>query len=162
MLAHKLVLDAVVDQPFILLAIHSSVEEHKLAYLLNKHLKLQLSRTRKDIDLFVNKIQTLFTLFKFNDKQQYCSYYLISNKTKGISRATNNLNSLFGEEEISTNTVHLLPKLKKVDFFLKIEAESALVKEKDLLQIIKQIPQVSTAYFIDQNQLESKENLIFD
>lgn len=163
MLAHKLVLDAVVDQPFELMAIHSSVEEHKLAFLLNKHLNLQLSKTRNDIDLYIDNTQTLFSLFKFKDQKQYCNYYLVNNKAKGNNpKITENVNSLFGIGEFSENSIHLLPELKKVDFFLKIEGDPAFIKGKSLLQKIIQIPQVATAYCIDQNQLKYKENLIFD
>ena len=163
MLAHKLVLDAVVDQPFTLIAIHCSLEEYKLAFLLNKHLDLRLSRARNDIDLHIKSVRALFSLYKFEDRQKYCDYFLVSNKFKGQSRKTAaDFGSLFGNEEMASETTHLLPEYSKVDFFLKLEEESGLVSEVLILEKIKEIPQIATAYSIDTEKIKSKENLIFD
>lgn len=163
MLAHKLVLDAVVDQPFKLVAIHCSVEEYKLAFLLNKHLDLRLSRARNDVDLYIRSVRAVFALYKYRDQQKYCDYYLISNKCKGQStRTTAGFGSLFGEEEMASETTYLLPEFNKVDFFLKIEEESEFVSEALLLDRIKEIPQIATAYSIETNKIKSKDNLIFD
>ena len=160
--AHKLVLDEVFEKPFRLLAIHSSVEEYKLAFLLNKHLGLRLVRSRKDVDFQVGTLQVLFALYSFEDLQKYRNYHLVSNIANGEQVANAVANSLFGEEQVSFHKIHLLPEYKKVDFFLKIEEESIPVSEEQLLKQIKEIPQVSTAYFIDFHQIKSKENLIFD
>ncbi len=160
--AHKLVLDDVFEKPFRLLAIHSSVEEYKLAFLLNKHLELRLVRSRRDVDFQVGALQVLFALYSFEDLQKYRNYYLVSNFAKGEQVTGTVTNSLFGEQEVSFHKIHLLPEFKKVDFFLKIEEESIPVSEEQLLKQIKAIPQVSTAYSIDFHQIKSKENLIFD
>ena len=162
MSAHKLVLDDIVDPYFNLIAIHSSIEEYKLAFLLNKNLNLRLSRTRNDIDLQVNSIRALFSLYKFQDHKNYRDFYLISNKFKLRSKTTTGFGSLFGEEEMFCNTIHFLPEFRKVDFFLKIEQESTTAGEKHLLNKIKEIPQIAGAYTINENQLKTKENLIFD
>ncbi|WP_424492666.1 IPExxxVDY family protein [Salinimicrobium sp. GXAS 041] len=163
MLAHKLVLDAVVDQPFKLIAIHCSLEEYKLAFLLNKHLDLRLSRARNDIDLYIKSVRALFSLYEYKDQQKYCDYFLVSNKYKGLSKkTTEGFGSLFGEEEMASETTHLLPEYAKVDFFLKLEEESGLVSEVLLLDKIKQIPQIATAYCVATENIKSKENLIFD
>lgn len=161
--AHKLVLDAIVDQPFKLIAIHCSIEEYKLAFLLNKYLHLRLSRTRNDIDIHIKSVQTVFALYKYEDKQSYCDYFLISNKFKGQSKQTTaGLGSLFGEEGFASETNYLLPEYCKVDFFLKIEDESHFVSEAVLMDKIKQIPQIATAYSIEPEKIKSKKNLIFD
>lgn len=163
MLAHKLVLDAFVDQPFKLIAIHCSIEEYKLAFLLNKHLNLRLSRARNDIDFQINSIKAVFALYKYEDRSHYCDYYLISNKFKGQPvKSKDGQESLFGEEEMSSKTIHLLPELSKVDFFLKIQDESDYVSEQGLLDKIKQVPQIATAYSVETDKIKSKDNLIFD
>lgn len=163
MLAHKLVLDGFVDQPFKLIAIHCSVEEYKLAFLMNKHLDLRLSRARNDIDLHFKSIRALFALYKYRNQQKYCNYFLISNKSNGQSKkATAGFDSLFGEDEMASEKIHLLPEFSKVDYFLKIEDESDFVSEAWLLDRIKEIPQIATAYSIESNKIKSKENLIFD
>ncbi|MBN2266838.1 MAG: IPExxxVDY family protein [Candidatus Babeliaceae bacterium] len=160
--AHKLVLDEVFEKPFRLMAIHSSVEEYKLAFLLNKHLDLKLARSRKDVDFQVGAMQVLFALYTFEDLQQYRNYHLVSNVAKGEQVANATSNSLFGEEQVSFQKIYLLPEFKKVDFLLKIEDDSFPVSEEQLLKQIKEIPQITTAYSIDFHQIKSKENLIFD
>lgn len=160
--AHRLILDDVFEQPFKLIAIHSSVEEYKLAFLLNKHLELRLARSPKDVDFQLKDFKILFALYTFEDVQKYCKYFLISNFSKGEPVSSFDANSLFRDEKLSFKKMYLLPEFKQVDFFLKIEEESAPLSEQLLLNKIKEIPQVSTAYGIDFHQIKSKENLIFD
>lgn len=160
--AHKLVLDEVLEESYKLIAIHCSVEEYKLAFLLNKHLNLRLSRSRKDIDFQIEGLRILFALYAFEDQMKYCTYYLVSNVSKVEFQSTAGSNSLFGEKELTLKKSYLLPEFKKVDFFLKIEEEIDGISEKLLLEKIKEIPQVSLAYSIEYDQIKSKENLIFD
>ena len=160
--AHRLVLDEVFEEAYKLIAIHCSVEEYKLAYLLNKHLNLRLARSRKDIDFQIQGAHVLFALYSFEDQFKYCDYYLVSNISKAEGKSTASPNSLFGEKEVTLKKSYLLPEFKKVDFFLKIEEEISGISEKLLLEKIKEIPQVSMAYSIDNQQIKSKENLIFD
>lgn len=162
MLAHKLVLDDIADHPFKLIALHCSVEEYKLAYLLNKHLDLRLARARKDIDYQVRSGKVYFALYSYNDQLNYRGYYLISNSSKGENQSSAKIGSLFGEEEMALNRTFLLPEFKKVDYFLKIEEEPGSFSERKMLTSIKEIPQIATAYLIDEHQIKSKENLIFD
>ena len=161
MLSHKLILDDAEYQNFKLIAIHCSVEEYRLAYLLNKHLDLKLSRARNDIDYQTSTGHAVFGLYKYEDQHKYCEYYLISNKFRGETTTTG-FGSLFGEEETASTTAHFLPEFSKVDFFLKLEEESDFISETLILDRIKQIPPVATAYSIKPDQIKSKENLIFD
>lgn len=160
--AHKLVLDDVFEQPFKLLAVHSSIEEFKLAFLLNKHLNLRLARTRKDIDFQYDDFKVLFAHYVYEDQQNYCKYHLVSNISRGELITTTAVNSLFGDGEMSERKAYLLPDFKRVDYFLKIEDDLNEVSEKKLLAEIKEIPQISTAYSIESQELKFKENLIFD
>ena len=161
MLAHKLVLDDF-DNPFKLIAIHCSSEDYKLAFLLNRHLNLKLARTRKDHDFTSKAVRAEFALYRYNNEKQYCDYYLISNKFRIESKSTSGEGSLFGEETLDLNLIHLLPQYRNIDFLLKIEEEYESVSEKKLLKQIKEIAQVATAYSIDTENLKFKENLIFD
>ena len=161
MLAHKLVLDDD-DTPFKLIAIHCSSEEYKLAFLLNRHLNLKLARTRKDHDFISKSFRAEFALYNYNHHQQYCDYFLISNKFRTFSKATTGEESLFGGETLDSSLVYLLPQYRQVDYLLKIEEEFESVSERKLLKQIKEIAQVATAYSIDTENLKFKENLIFD
>ena len=159
--AHKLVLDDVFEQPYKLLAIHSSVEEYKLAYLLNKHLDLKLARTPKDIDLHLGEESIFFSHFVHEDLQNYCTYHLVSNVTRQAGRAERKEESLFGDD-LDFKKSFLLPEFKQVDFLIKIEDELDAVSTKILTSRILEIPQVSTAYNIDFHRIKTKRNLIFD
>lgn len=160
--AHKLVLEDVFEEAYKLIAVHCSVEDYKLAFLLNKHLDLRLARSRKDIDFQLKGMRILFALYSYEDQQKYCGFHLVSNISKAECQTTAGSNSLFGENEITFKKSYLLPEFKKVDFFLKIEEEANLISEKLLLEKIRRIPQVSLAYSIEHEKIKSKENLIFD
>ncbi|MCC8359432.1 IPExxxVDY family protein [Salinimicrobium sediminilitoris] len=160
--AHKLVLDEVFEQPYKLLAIHSSVEEFKLAYLLNKHIDLKLARTPKDIDLHKGKESILFAHFIYEDLQKYCTYHLVNNVARQEGRSGSDLDSLFFGDQLAVKKSFLLPEFKQVDFLVKIEDELDAISTKMLISRILEIPQVSTAYAIDFHRIKTKENLIFD
>ena len=159
--AHKLVLDEVFEQPYKLIAIHSSVEEYKLAYLLNKHLNLKLARTPKDIDLREGLENVFFARFLYEDQQNYCSYHLVSNVARQEGKSGSGGDSLFGEQ-LAVKKSFLLPEFKQVDYLIKIEDELDGISEKMLTSRIMEIPQISTAYALDFHRIKSKENLIFE
>ena len=50
MALHKLHVDDFYDDSFSLIAIHCSLEDYRLAYLLNKHLNISLVRKPQDLD----------------------------------------------------------------------------------------------------------------
>ncbi len=160
--AHKLVLDEVFEQPYKLIAIHSSVEDYKLAYLLNKHLNLRLARSPKDIDLHMENDHVLFAHFYYEDQQKYCSYHLVSNITRRETMSGSGEDSLLFGEHLAVKKSYLLPEFKQVDFLVKIEDEMDAVSEKLVISRILEIQQVSTAYAIDFDRIKTKENLIFD
>lgn len=160
--AHKLVLDEVFEQPYKLLAIHSSVEEYKLAYLLNKHLNLKLARTPGDIDLHKGSESIFFAHFIHEDLQNYCTYHLVSNVARQEDRSGVDEKSLFSEDQLAVKKSFLLPEFKQVDFLVKIVDEQDVISIKMLTSRIMEIPQVSTAYTIDFHRIKTKENLIFD
>lgn len=159
--AHKLVLDEVFEQPYKLIAIHSSVEEFKLAYLLNKHLNLKLARSPKDIDLHEGSENVFFPHFLYEDQKNYCTYHLVSNVSTQEGKSGSGGDSLFGEQ-LAVRKSYLLPEFKQVDFLIKIEDELDMVSEKILISRIMEIPQISTAYAIEFHQIKSKENLIIE
>lgn len=160
--AHKLVLDEVFEQPYKLIAIHSSVEDFKLAYLLNKHLNLRLTRTPKDIDLHMEAEHVLFAHFLYEDQQKYCTYHLVSNISRREAMSGSGEDSLFFGEQLAVKKSYLLPEFKQVEFLVKIEDELDAVSEKLLISRILEIQQISTAYAIDFDRIKTKENLIFD
>ena len=69
---------------------------------------------------------------------------------------------LFETSQSITKTYNLLPELKTVNYLLKIDDELNLDREKYIINTILSIPQIATAYTVNQSQLKSKDNLIFN
>jgi hypothetical protein len=157
----KLSLEDFFDEAdFTLIGIHTSIEDYRLAYLLNTKLNLNLKRRKKDLD-FSNTSK--FPIFEWEDSKKLNTWNLVSN----ICRIeTNNSvigNSLFNDTGIVTETFYLLPEFKKVNYILKINDDQlSTKKEQRIVSQIQDIAHIVTAYIIDGNQLKSKNNLIFN
>lgn len=160
MAVHKFILDDTFDETlYTLIGIHCSLEDYRLAYLINQYLGITL--TRKSSDLDFNKGQVSYSIYEWEDHNQLITWNLVSNICKTQELKIRNYSSLFDTKEKITKTFHLLPEHKTVNYFLKIESEFSFKKEKYILDSILKIPQVVTAYSIDSGQLKSKDNLIF-
>ncbi|OEK09581.1 hypothetical protein A8C32_12825 [Flavivirga aquatica] len=160
MAVHKLVLDDAFDEVlYTLIAIHCTLEDYRLAYLLNKNLGIALARKESDLDY--NEGNVSHSIYDWEDEKQLITWSLVSNicKTETIQKI--DYKSLFDTQEKITKTYYLLPEYKTVNYFLKIESEFSFSKEKHILNDVLKIPQIVTAYSIDSSQLKSKENLIF-
>lgn len=161
MAIHKLILDDIFEEvDGTLIAIHCTIEDYRLAYLLNKHLSTNLTRRRSNLDFSFNN--ATYSIFEWKDSKQLTTWSLVSNICKTETYKTDNFNSLFNTEEKLTKTTYLVPEYKAVNYFLKIDNEFNLSKEKLILNKILEIQQVATAFSIDINQLKSKDNLIFN
>ena len=160
MAVHKLILDDVFDEVlYTLIAVHCSLEDYRLAYLLNKYLGITL--TRKSSDLDYNNGKSTYSIFEWKDSKQLTTWSLVSNVCKTESYQQVHYESLFNNQEKITKTSNLIPEHKQVNYFLKIDNHFNFSKEKYILNSILKIPQIATAYSIDTNQLKSKDNLIF-
>ena len=137
MAVHKLILDDDFEESiFTLIAIHCTIEDYRLAYLINKNLGINLVRQKNDLDFSNGK--STYSIYEWEDEKQRLSWYLVSNICK-------------------TNDVHQV----KTGLLFQ-NNQSVTKKEKHIINTIQNIPQIITAYTIDQNQLKSKDNLIFN
>lgn len=161
MLSHKLLLDDV-EEDYHLLAIHSTLEEYKIAYSLNKQLHLNLKRARCDVDFNHGDVQALYPLYVFKDPAKYLSIYLIKNKFRGTNKKVVSTGSLFTEEEFSPQITFFIPEYKEVDYFLKIEGDLEELEVERILGQIALLPNIITTFAVDPNQLKSKNNLILE
>lgn len=160
MAVHKLVLDDVFDEVLCtLIAIHCSLEDYRLAYLLNKHLGITLIRKPSDLDY--DKGESTYSIFEWENEKQLTTWSLVSNVCKTESLQQINYESLFENQEKIIRVTNLIPEYKRVNYFLKIDNEFDFSKEKYIVDSILKIPQIATAYSIDSSQLKSKDNLIF-
>ncbi|WP_299209682.1 IPExxxVDY family protein [uncultured Dokdonia sp.] len=157
----KLVLEDDFGYDFTLIAIHGAIESYYLAYLLNRHLKLRLKRSRNDLTISHDVISAKFPLYEYHNEQQYATYHLFSNLTKITKERDDTLSSLF-ESKTSTEIRYFLEDLPRVDYLLKISEEGSGFVQTKTLKALNQIQQIVTAYTVDINQLKTKENLIFE
>jgi hypothetical protein len=150
------------DEECTVFAIHGVLEQYRLAYLINKKLGISLKRNlKKDISHLGHN--TCFDLFDFENVFQDLNYHLVANICKVQENQINTKTDLFSlEPNQNLKTYYLIPELKKVSFFLKINQTFTTAKQQVLLKKILEIPQVITAYTVDVSTLKSKNNLIFD
>lgn len=161
MQSHKRLLE-VEDEHFYLIAIYSSLEGYKMAYFLNKYLKVKLERERTDIDFNHTEYDAFYALFSHKGPNSYYSLDLVANKFKGEPKRILSSGSLFEEEELSPQEVNLIPEYNKVDYFLKISEEIQPKEFTRILNKIGQMPGIQATYAIDIDKLKSKQNLIFE
>jgi hypothetical protein len=139
---------------YTLLALHTGVEDYTLAYHLNKVLKMSFERQKKDL---VISDDSSVAVFNCEDEKNQSNWYLISNKALVEQEA--NEADLFVNQPIKKSS-YLIPERKEVDYFVKIEDQDQS-DLNELIQKIKSIPDIVTAYSLDYTGLKSKQNLIF-
>ncbi|WP_310379409.1 IPExxxVDY family protein [Flavobacterium sp.] len=162
MAIHKLEIGEFDEIDYCLIAIHTSLEDYRLAYFINEKLPIILCKNKNEIQINIKEGETTFSRFHYFDKEKTTSWDLIQNKNEVVQQKKINTQNLFSNTtmEIATR-VYLLPEFRKVDFFLKIdnaEAPENVLKTQLLLNTIEN---VSTVYRVNTNQIKSKNNLIF-
>ncbi len=159
---YKLHLEDDYEEDFILIAIHCSEEAYKMAFLINKHLSMQLKRKKSDLQFINDEKVSSFSLFEYENEQQYSHFYLVENKCKLILETSNPVGSLFEDRNSEKMTItHVLPELKKVDYFLKIESDESSFPLRKLLAQVNEIKEVISAYVVENKKIKSQNNLIF-
>lgn len=159
MALHKLLVDDFYDASYSLFAIHCRLEDYRLAYLLNKTLKLKLERQPQDLDY--KYFAATYSIYEWFDEELFTTWHMVSNVCKKEEDSLQSSGSLFSSSEKILKTYHLLPELKKVDFLIKVTNDDRYLDEKQIVDKIQAIPQVITTYTVDVDQLRSRDNLIF-
>ena len=162
MAIHRLDLDEFDEIDYYLMAIHTSLEDYRLAYFINKNLPINLSKSKNEIHAQTKEGEANFSRFYYYDSEKAISWNLIQNKNEIISTSRNDSQDLFSNEtsEVST-TIHLLPEFKKVDFFLKIENSEEALDFSEIQQQLNTIESIAAIYAVDTDKIKSKNNLIF-
>ena len=160
MALHKLLVDDFQDDCFILLAIHCSIEDYRLAYLLNKELHINLQRNPKDLDYQYTAAS--YAIYEWEDKKQQVTWNLVANICKKEEETLTSTGTLFENPQRIVRHYNLVPEYKKVNFLLKIENDFNAVNERLIIDKIQKIPQVITVYGILTENLKSSNNLIFN
>ena len=154
---HKLNLNQFPEN-YHLIAIHSDLDEFRLAYFLNKNLNISLKR--KNNDIYFAEQDANYSSFEFLDETKYLKWIFFSNKSLVSEKKSNNDYGLFGQINSALNEVSLLNHQKSVDYFLIVENIANNTYIEKVLKKISEISGVITS-FLSENKLENKENLIF-
>ncbi len=162
MAVHKLNIEDFDEIDYQLIAIHTTLEDYRLAYFINQQLNLQLKKTNCSIPIANKTGETQFSRFLFEDFKNDVVWNLIENQQYIESTDVSLNQGLFATSRTNLTTkIYLIPEYKKVDFFLKIEDQNHSIETEKITSTIKNIAKISTHYFIDVEKIKSKNNLIF-
>lgn len=162
MAVHKLAFDDFDEINYQLVAIHTSLEDYRLAYFINQKLPIKLSSTNNDVQIDLKLGAAKFTRFYYHDIEKEISWNLIQNKNEVIQNKKGNNQDLFTNVKMEVSTkVFLLPEFKKVDYFLKIDNTEEVMDSAAIQLQLNTIKHISTAYSVDILKIKSKNNLIF-
>ncbi|OEK00336.1 hypothetical protein BFP97_01875 [Roseivirga sp. 4D4] len=132
------------DYDFTLLALNANVKPYRLAWSINKDLKLNLSKSDNiEIDF---KSGRELNVVNYIDVGEYRTIRLLRNRA---------------EESEEQFDAFLIPELKNFDYFLLLENESNTFDENAFISKIKEIPFVQFATKVATEALKSRDNLIF-
>lgn len=162
MAVHKLHIDEFDEIDYQLIAIHTSLEDYRLAYYINQNLPITLKKSNCNIQISNKDGESQFSRFIFEDEKASIYWNLIQNQNDILisSQAVNQ--GLFAESSNKFSTkIYFIPEFKKVDYFLKIENAEAMIDISEITNQIKKIERVSTVYTVDAENVKSKNNLIF-
>ncbi|RRQ50172.1 IPExxxVDY family protein [Maribacter algicola] len=143
------------DDSFLLVALHSSLEDYAIAYGLNSVLRAKFKRSRADFDLSDSRC---FPYYEWEDEYNYRYWVLVSNHSSKQELVNNN--DLF-QYETTYSRPRLIPELKEVDYFLKIEEDEETMDADTIIKTLLGNPKIMAAYEVDVNKLKSRNNLIF-
>ena len=156
MQVYALELNDFCEEEYSLIGIHSTLEDYKLAYLLNEDLNTRFYKAKQDLEFVREKKKASFSIYNYENKEYDFEWFLIANSYTRENQTVSNELLLTSETK-----TYLIPEKKKVDFFLKICGEVEYEFVKKTINKIINIDNVITAFSIDQNTLKSKDFLIF-
>ena len=156
MQVHSLEFEDFYEDNYTLIAIHTPLEDFKLAYLLNRNLNTHFSLASFKLDVERRENNASFPIYNYANEKYDNDWYLIANCFK--EEQTNENDTLAFPTEMMT---YLVPEEKRVDYFIKIVGEQDKQLIKKTLDRIKTINQIAASYTININTLKSKEFLIF-
>lgn len=162
MAVHKVYIEEFEEDDYYIIAIHTSLEDYRLAYFINREIAIRLSKSDSDIQSQVKEGETSFARFTFEDKKNDIKWNLVQNKNEIEGKENTITQDLFFNSNNSFSTsAYLLPEYKKVDFFLKIENAEKDINITEIVSKISAIDSIKMVYNVDKDKIKSKNNLIF-
>ncbi len=132
------------DYDFTLLALNANVKAYRLAWSINRDLKLDLSHCH-NIEIDFKSGRTL-NIVNYKDVGEYRTIRLLRNRA---------------EESEEQFDAFIVPELKNFDYFIILENESNTFDENTFISKIKEISFVQFTTKVDIEALKSRDNLIF-
>lgn len=132
------------DFEFDLVAVNTSVKGYKLAWALNRDLRIQLSK-QENISIDFSGGKSL-SISNYACHTEHRTVRLLKNRADDF------------EEQFNA---YLIPELKNFDYFLMVADDSSSFQINPFISTVKQIPFVQFAVSVDTAALKSKDNLIF-
>ena len=119
MQVYALEMDDFCEEPYSLIGIHSTLEDYKLAYLINQNLNTRFYKAIKDLEFKRDKKKASFSIYNYENTNDGFDWFLIANSYRRENQTVSNELLLTSETK-----TYLIPEKKKVDFFLKICGDS--------------------------------------
>ncbi len=160
MAVYKLNIDEFDEIDYQLIAIHTSLEDYRLAFFINKNFPVLLAKSENDIPITSKTGSTALTRFSFEDELSCATWDLIQNKSEIAVQENDASADLFASSDIKVSSkAYLLPEFKKVDYILKLQNfdDSA----EAICDRMQKIQQVTMSYTLDTTRIKSINNLIF-
>lgn len=137
--SHKLIIKD--DFRFLLIGISSHENDYRVSWAMNNSLGISLRQTEK-LDIYNPRINLnqVFSLYYYNDRETLLQYYLISNRC---------------------DNGFLLEEMPNIDYVIKISGEVGKNFSTQLINKLKKITIITTAFMIDPSTLKSRKKLLF-
>ena len=160
--ALKLTMEELYVDEFQLIAIHTSLEDYRLAYFLNQSLSIKLKKCEDDLQVKSKKGESNFSRFEYENDDLCHTWNLIENKINISNVVVDLVDDLFSSNQnLFTTNTFLLPEFKNVDFLLKINQDLTINLMPNYISKINAIEKVSLVYVIENYKIKTKNNLIF-
>lgn len=137
--SHKLIVED--DFHFFLVGISSHENDYRISWAINTHLKIALKRA-DNLQIHNPRIKQdqEFSLYQFTDLETVLHYNLIANRC---------------------DNGFLLEEMKNIDYVLKITGDASKNFPEQLVNKLKKIDIITTAFEIDPSELKSRKKLLF-
>jgi hypothetical protein len=130
------------DYDFKLIGISCHEKDYRLCWGVNQKMNISLQRNENDIELIIKKSNrhSLHSSYIFIDDEYDNEYNLLTNRS---------------------SMGYLIPEKAQADYLLMIKDENYPISITDVINNLKEITFVLTAFEIEVRSLKSKDNLIF-
>lgn len=108
MQVHSLSLESFSEDEISLIAIHTSLEDYRLAYFLNTYLKTKFTKFRATQTTTKTRKQPLFPMYNYTDSSYEIEWALVANTLINDEQKNNNELLLFTE-----SIMYFIPEMKK-------------------------------------------------